>query len=289
MTEASIPVWEPVLCSATLRSAGLPETARAAAAAGFSSISVYVSEYDQARAEGWRDEDLRGLLADLGLRVAEIDGPMAWLPEHTAVTAYRLHTPERFAEVAAALGARSLTVIDVAGIAVSDAPAAAARAFSRVCDIARDAGALAHIEPFGWSGIRDLGEAYEVVERAGHDNGGILLDTWHAQRGPDRHGLPTHVPTEAVFGIQVSGAAQIPARDLRREAVTARELPSSSDSRLVSLLADLSERGCTAPWGIEVFSTVLDGQEPTTTAHAAARALGELRAAIDGASPPRNR
>lgn len=73
MTDASVHDLEPVLCSATVRGAGLPETARATAAAGFKAISVYVSEYERARADGWSDEELRGLLTDLGLRVAEID------------------------------------------------------------------------------------------------------------------------------------------------------------------------------------------------------------------------
>jgi len=264
------------LCSSTLLWADLPTTARAAAAAGFSAISVYVAEYRQARAAGWSDAGLRGLLDELGLTVAEVDGPMAWLPDHANFAGHRLYSAEEFAHVAGALGARSLTVIEVAGLPVRDDPIAVARGFAAVCARAADVGAVAHIEPFGWSGIPDLSTAWEIVDRAAHPAGGILLDTFHALRGPDRHGLPEHIPVEAILGVQVGGAARHPADDLRREAVSARLLPDSGDLALRALLADLSRRGCRAPWGVEVFSDTLNRLPPRFVAHAAARACDRL-------------
>ncbi|MGA4544334.1 sugar phosphate isomerase/epimerase family protein [Uniformispora flossi] len=275
-----------VLCSATLRRADLPTTARAAAAAGFSGISVFVSEYWEARAAGWSDAALRGLLGELGLTVAEVDGPMAWLPGHDAFAGHRLYGPDEFAHVAEVLSARSVTVIEVAGAPVREDPAAVARSFAAVCDKAADAGAVAHIEPFGWSGIPDLSTAWEIVERAAHPAGGLLLDTWHALRGRDRSGLPGHIPVEAVLGIQVGSAAGQPADDLRKEAVTARLLPDANDPALRALLADLHRRGCIAPWGVEVFSDELNGLPPHAVARAAAEAYGRLRKAVDADSLP---
>ncbi|WP_436778333.1 sugar phosphate isomerase/epimerase family protein [Yinghuangia sp. YIM S09857] len=265
-----------VLCSATLRRADLPTTARAAAAAGFSAISVFVAEYRQARADGWSDAALRDLLDELGLTVAEVDGAMEWLPGHDGFTGHRLFRPEEFAHVAGALGARSITVIEVTGQPVREILDAAAGSYAEVCARAADVGAVAHIEPFGWSGVPDLSAAWEVVERAGHPAGGLLLDTWHALRGPDREGLPAHVPVEAIRGVQVGAAARQPAADLRREAVSARLLPDARDAALCGLLADLLRRGCAAPWGVEVFSDALDRLPPQSVARAAARACERL-------------
>lgn len=281
----------PVLCSATLRRADLPTTARAAAAAGFSAISVYVTEYQEARATGWSDTALCDLLGELGLTVAEVDGPMAWLPSHATFAGHRLYGPDEFADVARVLGARSVTVIEVPGIPVREDLAAAARSFAAVCDKAADVGAVAHVEPFGWSGIPDLPTAWEIVERAAHPAGGLLLDTWHALRGPDRLGLPERIPVEAVLGVQVGSAARRPAEDPRKEAVTARLLPDADDVALRAMLADLRRRGCVAPWGVEVFSNTLDRHPPQAAAHAAAEACARLCKAVDAdclpAGPPR--
>ena len=57
---------------------------RAAAAAGFDGVSLYFDEYRAARADGWSDADLRALLDDHGVAVAELDGVMRWLPDDEA-------------------------------------------------------------------------------------------------------------------------------------------------------------------------------------------------------------
>src|SRR5271166_5660286 len=70
-----------VLCSGTLRR-GVPfaERVAAAAGAGFAGISMWGRDYAAARAEGLSDEDLRLMLADHGLFVAEVDPAWWWLP-----------------------------------------------------------------------------------------------------------------------------------------------------------------------------------------------------------------
>jgi sugar phosphate isomerase/epimerase len=65
-----------VLCSGTIRRASIPTTVRAASAAGFDGVSLYFDEYRAARADGWSDADLRALLDDHGVAVAELDGVM---------------------------------------------------------------------------------------------------------------------------------------------------------------------------------------------------------------------
>ena len=70
-----------VLCSGTIRAAPFAHTVSAASAAGFQGVSLYYDEYAIARAEGWTDADMRALLDDNGVAVAEIDGRMDWLPD----------------------------------------------------------------------------------------------------------------------------------------------------------------------------------------------------------------
>ena len=69
-----------VLCAGTLGGASFRDRVEAAAEAGFSAISLFLGDYQRARAEGLSDADMRKLLADHGLAVAELDPLMSWVP-----------------------------------------------------------------------------------------------------------------------------------------------------------------------------------------------------------------
>src|ERR1700677_3849394 len=70
-----------VLCSGTLRT-GITFRERLAAtrAGGFTGLSLWGRDYQVARDEGLSDRDIRMLLADHGLWVAELDPGWWWLP-----------------------------------------------------------------------------------------------------------------------------------------------------------------------------------------------------------------
>jgi len=250
-----------VLCSGTLGSTRWPDKVRAAGGAGFGAISVYVHEYEAARAAGWSDADLHELLAEGCLSVAEVDGAMSWLPGTTTALAGRRrpNPPEDFVAVAAALGARSLTVIELSGEPVASGVGieAAAGAFAEVCDLAAEAGLLAHIEPFPWSGIADLVTADRIARAAGRPNGGLLLDTWHLQRGRDRGRIAPSVDGRTVLSVQVSDVAAQAGPSVAAECMHERLLPGAGVGGVAPLLAELRRRGCDAPLGAEVFSDAL--------------------------------
>ena len=138
-----------VLCSGTIRRAPFDLTVRAAAAAGFRGISLYYDEYRTARRAGWSDGDLREFLDDHDITVAELDGRMDWLPGDTGAP-----STAEFVAAASALGARSITVLEVRGRQVGGPLTlrATASAFAAVCDRAADHDLLAHIEYFPQSG-----------------------------------------------------------------------------------------------------------------------------------------
>jgi sugar phosphate isomerase/epimerase len=69
-----------VLCTGTLAAVSLEERIPAAAAAGFTGVSPFLDDVDRFRAAGGADADLRGMLADHGLAVAELDPLMSWVP-----------------------------------------------------------------------------------------------------------------------------------------------------------------------------------------------------------------
>ena len=79
-----------VLCSGTLaRDTSFRERVVAAAAGGFTGLSLWGRDYRRTRREGLTDADIRTLLADHGLSIAELDLAWWWLPGASDV-----HIPE---------------------------------------------------------------------------------------------------------------------------------------------------------------------------------------------------
>ena len=240
-----------VLCSGTIARVPLPEAVPVAAAAGFRGLSVYESEYRAARADGWSDGALRSLLDVHDVTVAELDGSMVWLPGSS-----RGPSREAFLDAAAALGARSVTALEVSGQLELD-DEIRAECFASLCDAAAERGLLVHLEFFPFSPVNDLARALAVVRGAGRANGGVMFDVWHYVRGPDA-GAPLPDGTGVhVLGVQVNDVLPVASDDRLQEMMHDRQLPGAGVAPVRDLLAALRAQGCTAPFGVEVYSDEL--------------------------------
>jgi sugar phosphate isomerase/epimerase len=241
-----------ILCSGTLGAIPFRVKAEAAAAAGFTGISIYAREYEPG---------LRSMLDDLGLSVAEVDGPMAWMDGQPGPE------PAEVLDIAAALGARSCTVLELTLQPLQRD--LAVESFGRVCDEAAALGIGMHVEPFAWSGIATSGAAAAIVGAADRPNGGIILDTWHHLRGPDRGVLDPAAATWIV-ALQVSDPADEPLPSLRDDCMQNRRWPGAVARRVVDELRAL---GRDVPLEVETFT---DGSDPHAAARAAAAACRAL-------------
>jgi sugar phosphate isomerase/epimerase len=68
------------LCCGTIRNADFRQLAEAAGANGYRAISLWPHLYLNARAQGLSDSDLRSILQDNGVEVAELDPLCNWIP-----------------------------------------------------------------------------------------------------------------------------------------------------------------------------------------------------------------
>jgi sugar phosphate isomerase/epimerase len=241
-----------IVCSGTFGpTLPIAEKAEAAAAAGFDGISVYAHEFEPG---------LPARLADLGLRVAEVDGATSWFPGQTGTSV------ERTIEIAAELQARSITILETKGQTLE--PSLAAEHFARICELAEPAGIDVDIEPFAWSGLATMAAAADIIRRAGHPRGGITLDVWHLVRGPEQGRLdPAHV--DLVHALQVSDPTPDGQRgglSLRDECMNHRQLPDAWSARIAGMLPGV-------PLEVEVFA--LPGS-PDDVAAAAYQSLRRL-------------
>jgi sugar phosphate isomerase/epimerase len=275
-----------VLCAGTL-GPGLPFRSRVAAAAagGFDHLSLWGRDYQDARNEGLTDRDLRAILDDHGVSLAELDPAWWWLPgaaevhiapEHDTERIFSFGEAELFA-IADALGARSLNAVDVFGgpWSLDDA----AESFAALCRRAAEHGLLVQLEFLPWSKIPDLEAAWSVVREGGAPNGGLTVDAWHYFRsGSAAGGMLRGVPGERIVGVQLCDAPAVAEANPLHATLHERLLPGQGELDLAGLLADLQATGTTAPLGVEVFSDVLAQLRPEEVGRLAGAALRSLLA-----------
>jgi len=267
-----------VLCSGTLpRGVPFAERLAAASGAGFAAVSLWGRDHAAARAEGHSDADMRSMLADHGLVVAELDPAWWWLPGASdihidaaadAEDVFRFGEPDLF-RIADALGARSLNAVDVFGGAWDTD--GAAEAFAGLCRRAAEHDLLVHLEWLPWSRIPDLATAVEIVRRADQPNGGLNVDAWHLVRSGSPLSELADVPGELILGVQLDDGPAEAERDLVTATLHQRSLPGEGEFDLRGIVDALRKTGTTAPTGVEVFSDALHERTPSEAAVMAAR------------------
>ncbi len=153
-----------VLCSGTIpRDTSFLERLEAASGAGYDAISLWGRDYARAGRDGHSDAEMRVMLDDHGLVVAEVDPAWWWTPG-----AAEVHIPAdldpvevfRYGEddllrMAEAMGARSLNAADVLG-GTWARRGRRPRPSPPCATVPPNTGSLVHLEWLAWSRIPDL-------------------------------------------------------------------------------------------------------------------------------------
>lgn len=280
-----------VLCAGTIPSASFAERVEAAVAGGFRGLSLFLSDVDRALEGGAKGSDLRALLADHGLRVADLDPLLTWMPGSAPAgmggkgpakaAGFFGYGEDDFYRIAPEVGAQSIN----AALA-SPAPFSTddlAEAFAGLCDRAGEHGLAVHLEFLPWTSVATLQAALAVVESADRPNGGVMFDSWHhfrAGQGPDELSA---APGERVIAVQLNDAPREPEANLLEETLRRRLLPGEGDIDLVGLVRALDAIGCRAPLGVEVYSDRLAAMPPAEAGRLAGEATRAIVARARGA------
>lgn len=267
----------PYLCTGTLGRIPWEDKARAASTAGFARLSIYQWEHRKLHERGWDDESLGDLLDSLDLRVAEYDGAVMSMQSPDGA--------EETVAKAASLGARSITVLEHSDWLPGEHLAQASATLAEISDLAGEHGILALIEPFAWSPLNDHRVAAEIVERADRPNAGLLLDTWHLWRGPERGRLDPAIDPAMIKEIQVGDTGPTPASEPTRdeladECIHHRLMPGDGHGNIAGMLDELADRGVDAPMAIEVFSDELNALEADVVACRSMASFKKLKARL---------
>lgn len=114
--------------------------------------------------------------------------------------------------------------------------------FTQLCDLAKPLGLSMNMEFVTWSGIRSLSEAAGIVAEADRDNGGIVVDTLHFDRGRGTLAALDRLPQRWFRFAQICDgpAAFSPAiEDLTRIGREARLLPGEGGIDVAAIVRHL--------------------------------------------------
>lgn len=236
------------------------ETVAAAAEAGFDASGVWVD------LDTWgpaTTAEVRRRLDDTGLRALDVE-----------VTVLRPGGDDdglRMLDIGAAVGA-------ACGLFVSfdeDLGRTADR-FARVCEHASSIGLSAVLEFMVFTAVRTFADAIDVVTRAGHPAGGVLVDPLHLARSGGRSADVARADARLFPYAQYCDATQDvpPADQLLEEALHGRLLPGEGVLALDDFLNALPVG---TPLSVEVRSRALRRQYPDPVERARAIATASRR------------
>lgn len=250
-----------VLCNAPLvggaleiSGAQLKTIVDATADAGFGGASLWAFHHMAAIADGVSSDRIRGWHTERGLSVPIVESLIGWEGGDRAVIEEQCGP---IFDVATLYGAKA-----VAGVVMSSEinADAAATGLAELARMGHERGVDVCIEWLPWTGLPDLKSAWKLVQDAGADNLGLVVDAWHWLRqpgGPDEATLRS-IPGERIHCVQLDDTTAVGSGDdMMMESMTNRLLPGEGDVDWPTLLSILEEIGADPIWAPEVFSVRL--------------------------------
>ncbi|PMZ77279.1 sugar phosphate isomerase/epimerase family protein [Pseudomonas sp. FW305-70] len=114
--------------------------------------------------------------------------------------------------------------------------------FAELCDLAAAYGLHPNLEFMPWTDARNLQQATRIVENAGCENGGVLVDAFHFDRSGSRlEELVKVVPSRLRYAqlCDVAGPRPADMAEILRQARNERRFPGDGDCDLPGLLRGL--------------------------------------------------
>lgn len=263
------------LCCGTLIDADFRTLVEAASAAGCEGISLWRDHYQRGRDAGLSPADMRHLLEEHRLEIVEMDALlMNWGDAEGPDFVDSGHADALF-EMADQLGGRCLNVVSLGDAVDLDL---AVRSLRQIHRRLQSSGLALALEFLPWCRPGSIGEAIAILDAAGCENSGLMLDSWHFYKSGEDFEVLASLPPERIIATQNNGVAERPqSGDIVEETMTERELPGSGCNDLVRFIRTLDEIGSQAPIGIEVFNK---GLRSLPAVEVATRAVDAMRGVL---------
>ncbi|MCM3689113.1 sugar phosphate isomerase/epimerase family protein [Kocuria rosea] len=141
------------------------------------------------------------------------------------------------------------------GSTEDEALAAAASNVREAADIAAGHGLDLYLEPLAWSNLNRHRHALEIIERAGRDNVGIALDTWHYWTTGDTLEEVAATPKELIKAAHISDGLDLDRQnDVPDQSVHRNVVIGGGAIPLQQWIEAIQSTGYDGWWVSEMFS-----------------------------------
>jgi sugar phosphate isomerase/epimerase len=269
----------------------LRQRIEAVSAAGFRGFGMVYPDLVVAEREYGLD-GIRAIFDDNGIVHVELEGlPDWWTDGPLRAESDQVRTALLVA--VEALRARHLKVTPDVTDAAWD-PDRWAAEFAKLAAQAYDAGARLGIEFLPWSNIKTVHDGLRLVEDAGHEAGGLVIDVWHVERAGTPPADLAKVPLNRIVGVELNDADAEVIGTLFEDTANRRRYCGEGTFDLEGDIRALRAAGWTGPWGVEILSEEHRGLDiREAAARAYSTALTELERAVgtggEGVSATRTR
>jgi sugar phosphate isomerase/epimerase len=187
------------------------------------------------------------LLAEAGLRCHEVQALVVSADEENTTRA-----AGRLAEAAAAVRAPWVLTVFTAPLDAATAPL-----IERCAAMLAQAGTGMAVEFSPLGPVPSLAAALDVVDVAGADRAGVVIDSWHFFRGDSDWGQLARIPLDRVAYIQFDDAPPPVSDNGMKETMHRRVMPGDGTFDLGRFAAAFLDRGWSGLVSVEVLSAEL--------------------------------
>lgn len=262
-------------------SGSLEDKLNAAAAAGFSTIELLISDL---LLSALTPRQVRAYAARLDMSI-EVLQPLHVEAVPEQVFASTLRRAERAFEVVEDLGADLLLLCSTRTPDGVEDDRAAVEQLRELADRAARRGIRLAYEAVPWGRVPTHEAAWRLLELADHDHLGLCLDSFHALSVGNDLSTISQVPTEKIFHVQLADSPQLHPGD-RHWSLHNRTLPGQGTLDVAGLVRQLAARGYSGPMALEVFNDVYQQEDPRYAATGAMRAMKTFAESVDAGREP---
>lgn len=229
----------------------LRERIETAAAAGFTGVGFHSRDL-QHWSDPYPSADVRRILDDNGIGYVELEILREWFASGPARTESD-ETRRTLLTLAAELPVSHIKI----GSSFTPGPWPIDRIgedFAMLCAQFADVGTRVGLEPVAVAYLRTPAQALEVIDAAGADNGGLILDTWHIVRAGVPYDELRSIPKEKIVSVEIIDGEAEPVVDLATDGCDHRRLCGEGAFRVTEFAAAVLDTGYAGQVGVENLS-----------------------------------
>lgn len=251
------------LNTATIRKIPLEQQIRLASATGFRRIGLWLDDIEAATSRGIPLNEIARWLEQADLKVEEVCFLGGWQDAQQAEFPAVLEKTRRICQLSRALGCDIVVAVPTLKSGTLDGAPARLR---EVCHAAAEHRVRIALEfPGNAAEVKDVSTAWRLVSRAGCENAGLVLDSFHFFLGGSRIECLAGIPGGKIFLVHLSDAMDVPLEKLRAHH-DYRTFPGEGTLDYRPLLKALQKMDYQGAFSLEIWNRHLNEADATEVA-----------------------